>query len=147
MPAKQDEDVLDLLSLLFHTVKAQLQASLREDADALTMMEMRALNFFVKHPGSTQNDLVQFSGRDKAQITRTVKGMLDRDLLRLEQNAADRRCNHVHLTEAGKQVHKTVQRHRRRLAHQMMQHVGDSERERIADLLTRMHSNLDQESP
>jgi hypothetical protein len=36
-------------------------------------MEGKVLGFFARHPGATQRDLAQHSGRDKAQLARLIK--------------------------------------------------------------------------
>lgn len=142
MPANPEQEVLDLLNALIHGVKAHMQQVLREDSDPITPMEMRALNWFAQHPASTQGELVQHSGRDKAQIARTISQLLERDLLARTEDEADRRCHRLSLTERGCSVHKKVQKHRRQLDARLVQGFAPGERAQAVALLQRMQDNL-----
>jgi DNA-binding MarR family transcriptional regulator len=142
MPAHPDQEVLDLLNAVIHGVKAHMQRVLREDSDPITPMEMRALNWFARHPGSTQGELVQHSGRDKAQIARTISQLLEREMLARTEDEADRRCHRLSLTERGASVHKKVQKHRRQLDARLVQGFAAGERAQAVALLQRMQDNL-----
>jgi DNA-binding MarR family transcriptional regulator len=144
MPTNPDQEVLDLLNAVIHGVKAHMQKVLREDSDPITPMEMRALNWFARHPASTQGELVQHSGRDKAQITRTIQQLLERDMLARTEDAADRRCHRLSLTERGSLVHKKVQKHRKQLDARLVQGFTPQERAQAVALLERMQNNLNQ---
>jgi len=143
MAAHPDEEVLDILSAVIWGVKAHMHQALREDDDGITPMEMRALNYIAKHPGAAQVALVQDSGRDKAQITRTIKQLLERGLLRRTEDPADRRSHHLDLTDAGRAVHRKIQKHRKQLAARLVGDFDLQQREQVVALLQRMQRNLD----
>ncbi|HYD80685.1 MAG TPA: MarR family transcriptional regulator [Paucimonas sp.] len=142
MPSHQDEDVLDLLNALIFALKANLQSSLRDDGAELTAMEARALNFVARNPDSSQADLVQHSGRDKAQITRVIKQLEERGLLRRTARPDDRRSLRLSLTDEGRTAQKRVQQHRKRLAKSLMAGFDAGEREQAIRLLERLRSNV-----
>jgi DNA-binding MarR family transcriptional regulator len=72
-------------------------------------MEGKVLGFFARHPGATQRDLAQHSGRDKAQLARLIKSLRERGLLLAEEDGSDRRQVCLRLSDAGQAVQDTLQ--------------------------------------
>ena len=142
MSAPKPEDILDLLSTLFHGLKSATAQDLREDGDEVAPMEARALSFVARHPGCTQLDIAQRSGRDKAQIARLVKNLLDRGLLERVADAADRRYFRLELTNKGRSVSQSVKRHRARLAARACADLSAAERATLAKLLERVAQRI-----
>jgi DNA-binding MarR family transcriptional regulator len=50
-------------------------------------MEGKVLGYFCRHPGNTQSDLAQHSGRDKAQLTRLIARLKEAGLLEARADA------------------------------------------------------------
>ena len=105
-------------------------------------MEMRALQFFVRHPGRTQRDLVEHSGRDKAQIARLIKPLLEAGHLRAEPDPEDRRSLRLFVSERGLALHEQLQQARRQVLARSLKGIEAPELRQLQALLQRMHSNL-----
>lgn len=135
------EDVLELVHAVMHAVRAHQHQELRGMSD-LTPLEARVLRFFGRHPGATQSDLAEHSGRDKAQLARLVKGLRERGLLDAQEDAEDRRQVRLALSPEGDAWWKQLRQLHRRLATQAVAGLEEKETRQLAALLRRMHDNL-----
>lgn len=141
--ARSEDDVAEQLHGLMHAFRSHLRQAGRGREQALAPMEAKALTFFSRQPGSTAADLVQHSGRDKAQIARLIKPLLDAGLLAREADAADGRSIRLRATDAGRAVHRTMQQQRKRLAARLIEGLSAHELAQLKRLLARMRANLD----
>ncbi len=62
------------------------------------------LLFLDKHPGSTQDALVEFIGIDKSGIARKCRQMDDHGYIAREQDQANRRQYNLYLTDTGREL-------------------------------------------
>ncbi|MDQ8023395.1 MAG: MarR family winged helix-turn-helix transcriptional regulator [Moraxellaceae bacterium] len=138
---EQDEALLEHLHALMHLFKAQARDALAADGSGLGPMEARALGFIARHPGSTQQDLVEHSGRDKAQIARLVGQLGERGLIERRADESDRRCQRLQLTPAGQALQRRQRQKRRQLLERMLTGFDEHERQALGDLLARMRGN------
>ena len=136
------EQLFEALHGVMHRVRSQHQAELKTAAPALTPLEGRVLGFFARQPGATLSDLAAHAGRDKGQLARLVAGLREQGLLEAQADAADARLTRLHLTEAARVLHQTVQRSRRRLAERAATGLADDERRQLLSLLQRLQANL-----
>jgi DNA-binding MarR family transcriptional regulator len=132
------EDVLELIHGLMHQVRAQAHQELRGE---LTPMEARVLRFFSRHPGATQTDLAQHSGRDKAQLARLIKGLRDRGLLATAPTE-DRRQVSLVLSAEGEALQRRLRQLDRRLAARAVAGFSERDQEQLQALLQRVRENL-----
>jgi DNA-binding MarR family transcriptional regulator len=112
-----------------------------DEGGGLGPTEARALRFFSHHPGSTQQDLVAHSGRDKAQIARIVQQLMERDLLAREPDPSDRRRFNLQLTKKGMALQEAMHAQRKKLAADMLRDLDKDERQQLIGLLERMHAS------
>ena len=89
-----EDDVLELVHAVMHDYRSLQYRILRDGPHDITHMDAKVLGFFARRPGATQRDLVEHSGRDKAQLARLIKGLREQGLL-----AAGRRIE-AHLRPA-----------------------------------------------
>ncbi len=140
-PPTRDE-VVDQLADLTHLFKSRLRQAVQQDGGGLAPMEAKVLMFFARHPGSTASDLVEHSGRDKAQVTRLVQLLVDRDLLQREPDPHDRRQQRLTPTAQGAALQRVLHRHRQRLGQAMVKGLAADELEHLSSLLRRLRDNL-----
>ena len=140
-------DVFDAIHSIMHLYRArQMRAPADADADAepaLTHMEGKVLGFFARHPDATLSDLVAHSGRDKAQLTRLIRALRDRELLEARADEADRRSTRLRLSAGGEALHARWHRHGAAAAEEALAGVPDAERASLLALLERVRANLD----
>jgi DNA-binding MarR family transcriptional regulator len=138
MTRQTNTDVLDRLHNITHGLRRHLREAMRNDGEGLGPMEARCLAFFARHDGATQRDLVQHSGRDKAQIARVVKLLLERGLLQSRPDPDDGRCQRVSATAAGLALRRRMQQHLVRFEKTMTAGLDESERSTLLALLDRL---------
>lgn len=140
--AGEPDDVLELVHALMHDYRTLQYRILRDEPYEITHMDSKVLGFFGRHPATTQSDLVQHSGRDKAQIARLIKGLRDRGLLAGEADASDRRSVRLSLTADGQALQSKLRQQAQRLSAQAVAGLTSSERKQLLDLLRRVKGNL-----
>ena len=134
--------VLELVHGVMHSVRSRQYQVLRHGPHDVTHMEAKVLGFFGLHPGATQSELAQHSGRDKAQLARLIKALRERGLLDGAEDAADRRSVSLSLTTAGRAVLATLQQQSKRLEASAVAGLSAAERQQLAQLLQRVQANL-----
>lgn len=138
--------VLEALQALVFGLKGQLRHGLGTESQALAPMEWRALQFFVRHPGASQSELVQHSGRDKAQIARLIKSLLGAGHLRAEPDPRDRRSQCLHPSPSGLALYQQLHQARRQVLARSLTGLDTEEQTQLLGLLQRLRQNL-AESP
>ncbi len=144
---KQD-DALDHIHALMSHFKSHMHQAMRGcessgDPEGISMMEARALGFFSRHPASTSTDLVAHSRRDKAQIARLVKSLVERGLIEGRPDERDGRVVRFEVTAEGKSVQKTMQQHRKKFGDRLTAGLTASEREQLGALLGKIRKELE----
>jgi len=139
-----DGEVFEAIHEIMHLFRAQQYRTMRATPHELTHMENRALGYVARHPGATQRDLVQRSGRDKAQVTRLVQGLREKGLVEVRADETDRRSTRLYLTPDGQAVHAELHRHGLDLAAQALAGLDDAERRQLGLLLGRVQDGLRQ---
>jgi len=141
--SRTDADILELVHELMHEYRSLQYRFLRDGPHDITHMDGKVLGFFGRHPGATQSDLAEHSGRDKAQLARLIKGLRDRDLLTGEVDESDRRSVRLALTADGQAVQKALRQQAKRLGDKAVAGLSAKEKEELATLLQRVKSNLE----
>ena len=134
-------DVLERMHALMHSLRHHMRDAMRADGDGLGLMEARCLRYFARHPGATQSDLVQQSGRDKAQIARIVKGLIDRELLCGQPNPADGRSQVLQVSPKGEALQRKMRSHQAAFERRLMRGLEPDERATLVALLERLQRN------
>lgn len=130
--------VIDGLHTLMHLLRRRLQQATQAEGDGLAAMEVRALGFFVRHPGSTAKALAAHSGRDKAQVARLLQPLLARGLLVATPDAQDRRSLQLRPTSGGLRIDRRMAARRQRIHHELLAGFDLAELQTLAGSLERM---------
>lgn len=137
------DDVLELVHGLMHRFRSLQLQSLRDGPQAVTHMESKVLGYFGRHAGATQSDLAQHSGRDKAQLARLIKGLLERGLMLATPDDRDRRLLRLSLTDEGRAVQRALQREAARLNAHAVAALSPAERQQLVALLRRVNDQIE----
>ena len=138
----EPEHVLELIHTVMHQVRSQQYQVLRGGPHTITHMETKVLGFFGRHPGATQTDLAQHSGRDKAQLARLIKGLREQGLLDAQADTVDRRSVRLALTAQGRAVLDALEQASAHLAVQAVAGLSAEEQGQLLALLQRVRQNL-----
>lgn len=140
------QDVFEAIHAIMHLYRArQMRAPLGGEPE-LTHMEGKVLGFFARNPGATLSDLVAHSGRDKAQLTRLIKALRERELLEAQPDEHDRRSTRLRLSRGGEAIHASWHGQGAEVAEQALAGVEEAERARLLDALGRVRANLGREA-
>lgn len=137
------DEVVEAVHTVMHLFRARQFRALKEGAQDLSHMEAKVLGFFTAHPGATQSELVQHSGRDKGQIARLIAGLRERGLLEASADASDRRSVRLEVSAAGKAQQAAVRRQAKQVSAQALEGLDETERRQLLDLLSRVRGNLE----
>ena len=139
-------DVFDTIHSIMHLYRSQQFRAFagggHELTHELTHMESKVLRFFAREPGATLSDLVAHSGRDKAQLTRLIRGLRDKGLLDASADDADRRSTRLWLSDAGRALHAQLHAIGAELSDVALTGLSTGEREQLHALLLRVRTNL-----
>jgi DNA-binding MarR family transcriptional regulator len=113
-----------------------LSRSLR--ATGVTPGEFSLLTILKANPGINSTTLTRIYQLDKATLSLSVKGLVERGLISSTRDPNDRRYYALHLTPSGREVLKRVTRHIERQERAMDAVLAPGERARLIDLLTRI---------
>lgn len=139
-----DEDVLEAIHTVMHLFRSRQHRVLKEGLHDVSHMEAKALGFFARHPGATQSELVQHSGRDKGQMARLVGGLRERGLLDAVADESDRRSLRLTVSAAGKEIQAALAQQGRRTSAQAVKGLSAEECAQLLALLARVRVNLEQ---
>ncbi|HSV59231.1 MAG TPA: MarR family transcriptional regulator [Variovorax sp.] len=142
MRSETNDDILELIHALMHDYRSLQYRFLRDGPHDITHMDGKVLAYFGRHPGATQSDLAQHSGRDKAQIARLIKGLRDRDLLAAVVDENDRRNVRLSLTADGQTIQRALRQQARQLSAQAVSGLSSAEQKQLLGLLRRVKGNL-----
>lgn len=142
MKNSPNAELLDRLHLLMLRFHRRMHDAVRDEGDGLAIMEARSLAFFARHENSTQSELAQHTGRDKAQVARLVKTLLERGLLDSTRDPDDGRVLRLALTADGKTMQRKMHRHRTNFENALVQGFGEAEKLEALALLDRMVANV-----
>jgi DNA-binding MarR family transcriptional regulator len=135
-------DLLELVHSIMHDYRSLQYRFLRDGPHDITHMDGKVLEFFARHPGASQTDLVAHSNRDKAQLGRLIKGLKERGLLKGEADADDRRSIRLRLTSRGKEVQSVLRQQAKRLSEKAVAGLGPTEQQQLLSLLRAVKENL-----
>lgn len=136
------EDVLELMHGIMHAYRSAYHQRLLDGLHGVTHMDSRVLGYFSRHPGATLSDVSAHSGRDKAQLTRLIKGLRDKGLLQGEVSENDRRNVKLTLTPRGHGIHHALQQEHRRLEARAIADLSEPQLQQLVTLLQQISRNL-----
>jgi DNA-binding MarR family transcriptional regulator len=145
-PARPEDEVFEAIHGVMHLYRSHQYRAMRDGSHELTHMENKVLGFFARHPDATQSDLVAHSGRDKAQLTRLIRGLRDKGLLDARVDEADRRSTRLQLTAEGEAIHADARQQAALLSSTAVAGLSKEECRQLVALLAKVRDNLDSEA-
>ncbi|CDF81821.1 MarR family winged helix-turn-helix transcriptional regulator [Pseudomonas sp. QL9] len=130
------------LMALFDHMRASLLQGLNAQGIDLAPPDIRLLELIGASEGLNLQDVGRQMCRDKALITRKVREMEERGLVRRERNPDDQRSFQLFLTDAGKAVDSLTQRILAETHENLFAPLNDAEQATLATLLRRCLDSL-----
>lgn len=99
---------------------------------------LRTLMAIARTDNCTANVICKISGRDKAQITRTLKDLEREQLIQRKSNPDDKRSQLVLLSDKGCSFLEEIWQAEQRIEDQLLQGISDAEREQFIAIAEKM---------
>ena len=136
------KSLLPMMGKLTKEINALMVSKFREQGIDLSKEHAIVLVKLFEQDGRPQNDLALVTSRDKTSLTRLLKTMESRALIRRKQCEHDKRVNRVFITEIGRQVLSEAEPILLKLINQSVNDISDSEIEMAQILIKKIYANL-----
>jgi DNA-binding MarR family transcriptional regulator len=130
-----------LLSRVSNAVSEGLAEVYRESAE-LTLTEWRLLVVLAAQPGIPATELVRITLIDKVAISRALKRLLARKLVRRTLVRNDRRQRRLRLSDAGLALYESIAPRVARKERELLAMLGEAGRSQLEALLQRVLDGL-----
>lgn len=138
-----DDDFLDLFGAVANGFQAQLQGLAAIERWGLAPFQARTLSLIARNADCSQLMLSTWTGRDKAQLARTIKELEARGLVTRRAHPSDWRTQSLNVTAEGDQASRQLSRQRIEAGAAMLEDVSPDEREVLRRILSKMKARLD----
>ena len=128
---------------LFGTAQQVLKSRMQAQAEqGLGPLHLRALCLCLRNPGASQQQLVQFMGRDKGQIARLIRELEERHYLVRTPGERDRRVWRLTVTPEGDEKCQWFSAIEAKLASDLLGGIQPQENAQLAQLLTELRTRI-----
>ena len=105
-------------------------------------MHVRSLKIIAETPDCTANHIVIKLVRDKAQVARLVKELLNIELIDKNAHPEDKRSQILTLNAQGKKLMKQLQHAQEKIQRQMLQGLSAEQQQQFEDIAQHISLNL-----
>jgi len=137
------DKLIDLLAEVSSGFQLRLQELAALQELGLAPFQARLLAIVVRRPGCSQQELAGWTGRDKAQIARTIKELEVRRLLLRSAHESDWRSHNLTVTSEGERACAIIAAERTGLGADVTQDLTPAERGVMVVALQKMKDRLD----
>lgn len=128
--------------LLAHKFKSMVLRALRDQGIDIVPMHIKSLFCINRLENCTAVDISEALDRDKAQITRLIKELIDKELVHKTPNPNDKRSQLIELTSYGESTLKKVLAIEAKIIKKMHQGVSEEQVNQFEQLSRQMLDNL-----
>jgi len=141
-PVNPQLEALERLIRLFTGFKAAMGQALASEVTQAPMV-LRMLQLCARQPGISQQRLAEITGRDKAQIARLIKTLLDDGLLERQPNPQDKRSHSLWPTDTGHAALAAFEQAQCRVATQLFGALDSAQLQAVSQQWLDLRSRLD----
>ncbi|AYO14335.1 MarR family transcriptional regulator [Vibrio owensii] len=135
---------LDNLFHLVHVLKRQLHEQIEQLELPIAPMHVRVIKIISKQSPCTAMDVVNFLNRDKAQVTRLIKTLIEEGFIEKRPNPEDKRSQCLLTTEKGNEVLSKIKAVDAEIFQKMTLNVSEEELEAFQLVAGKLADNLSQ---
>ena len=128
--------------VLSYKYKSVALKALREAGLNIAPMHIRSLHTINSIDVCTANDLVELMDRDKGQIARLVKEMIEKGFVDRVQNPDDKRSQFIEITAFGHETLKQMLAIEAKIIDKMRDSISDEQVQMFNDMAFLMTDNL-----
>ncbi|WP_199437829.1 MarR family winged helix-turn-helix transcriptional regulator [Vibrio owensii] len=133
---------LDNLFHLVHVLKRQLHEQIEQLELPIAPMHVRVIKIISKQSPCTAMDVVNFLNRDKAQVTRLIKTLIEEGFIEKRPNPEDKRSQCLLTTEKGNEVLSKIKAVDAEIFQKMTLNVSEEELEAFQLIAGKLAENL-----
>lgn len=133
---------LDNLFHLVHVLKRQLHEQIEQLELPIAPMHIRVIKIISKQSPCTAMDVVNFLNRDKAQVTRLIKTLIEEGFIEKRPNPEDKRSQCLLTTEKGNEVLAKIKAVDAEIFQKMTLNVSEEELEAFQLVAGKLAENL-----
>lgn len=133
---------LDNLFHLVHVLKRQLHEQIEQLELPIAPMHVRVIKIISKQSPCTAMDVVNFLNRDKAQVTRLIKTLIEEGFIEKRPNPEDKRSQCLLTTEKGNEVLSKIKAVDAEIFQKMTLDVSEEELEAFQLVAGKLAENL-----
>ncbi|WP_045464346.1 MarR family winged helix-turn-helix transcriptional regulator [Vibrio hyugaensis] len=133
---------LDNLFHLVHVLKRQLHEQIEQLELPIAPMHVRVIKIISKQSPCTAMDVVNFLNRDKAQVTRLIKTLIEKGFIEKRPNPEDKRSQCLLTTEKGDKVLNKIKTVDDEIFQKMTLDVSEEELEAFQLVAGKLAENL-----
>lgn len=133
---------LDNLFHLVHVLKRQLHEQIEQLELPIAPMHVRVIKIISKQSPCTAMDVVNFLNRDKAQVTRLIKTLIEEGFIEKRPNPEDKRSQCLLTTEKGNEVLAKIKAVDAEIFQKMKLNVSEEELEAFQLIAGKLAENL-----
>ncbi|WP_061008529.1 MarR family transcriptional regulator [Vibrio sp. CUB2] len=133
---------LDNLFHLVHILKRQLHEQIEQLELPIAPMHVRVIKIISKQSPCTAMDVVNFLNRDKAQVTRLIKTLIEEGFIEKKPNPEDKRSQCLLTTEKGNEVLAKIKAVDAEIFQKMTLNVSEEELEAFQLVAGKLAENL-----
>ncbi|KIF44551.1 MarR family transcriptional regulator [Vibrio owensii 47666-1] len=133
---------LDNLFHLVHVLKRQLHEHIEQLELPIAPMHVRVIKIISKQSPCTAMDVVNFLNRDKAQVTRLIKTLIEAGFIEKRPNPEDKRSQCLLTTEKGNEVLAKIKAVDAEIFQKMTLNVSEEELEAFQLVAGKLAENL-----
>lgn len=137
---------LHWLFQLVHSVKRNLFEQIEQLDLPVTPMHVRVLKIIANKPQCTAIDIAHFLDRDKAQVTRLLSTLINRNLITKEPNLKDKRSKCLRMTRDGQKIMDQILTIDRKMFEKMTKGLSEEDLARFQLVAGQMVQNLNTNS-
>lgn len=135
---------LDNLFHLVHVLKRRLHEQIEQLELPIAPMHVRVIKIISKQSPCTAMDVVNFLNRDKAQVTRLIKTLIEEGFIEKRPNSEDKRSQCLLTTERGNEVLAKIKAVDAEIFQKMTLNVSEEELEAFQLVAGKLAENLSQ---
>lgn len=133
---------LDNLFHLVHVLKRQLHEQIEQLELPIAPMHVRVIKIISKQSPCTAMDVVNFLNRDKAQVTRLIKTLIEEGFIEKRPNPEDKRSQCLLTTEKGNEVLAKIKAVDAEIFQKMTLNVSEEELEAFQLVAGKLAENM-----
>jgi DNA-binding MarR family transcriptional regulator len=115
---------LDTVFHLTHALKRRMHSHIESLGMDIAPMHIRVIKIIDKKSPCTAVDIVHFLHRDKAQVTRLIKTLIEQELVEKAPNPEDKRSQLLIVTAKGKERLEILNRAEAKVIESMTQNIS-----------------------